>query len=881
MQIKKIAITLLISSVSIFYTQNLFSQEINLDEKLTVNFKSEKLKTVLEYIENESNVLFTYNNQKINDQQIVTIVARNKSLQTILEQLFNQLDIEFTTVEKQIVLKPEIDVPEKVETVETPQKQQYTISGFLKDNETGESLIGASVYVENQFSGTTTNEYGFYSLTLTEGNYNLIYTYIGYLQQKESVKLYKNQKIDKNLILNEISINLVVITEETGRDILDVNPLKNIKFDTEKFKRNKGITGEPDLMQTIRSISGVNFYGDGSVYFYTRGGNRDQNLIIIDEAPVYNPAHLLGFVPAIAPEAINDIRFYKNDFPIKYGNALSSITDIYLKEGNKQRFGFSAILNPVASTFSFEGPLKKDKHSYIVTLRKSNVNWLLSKFISGTGVNFYDFHTKFNFKINEKRRLYFSFYNSKDEILLSENIENEQSLSWTNTNFSLRMNKMYSEKLFSNVSLIASNYNYFLYTNLNKSSYWNSNIGNLSLKYDFSFYKKENVKHKFGANLNYYFFNPGNLENEYYTRIIKTGNAREFVLYFGNETKPSDKFLISTNIRTSIWNNVGEAVVYFYNYETLNLDTLQNEKGKFHSTLNIEPRFSLSYSISNNSLIKFSYDKTTQNLHQLSNSTSPFTTLDVWFPSGINLKSQKANQIVFSFLRKFDEIDFNMSFYYKKLKNQIEYDEHANMLLNPLIELQLKIGTIKSYGIEFWIAKQKGDFNFNFSYTYSRVQRFTYGINNNSTYSATYDKPHNLNFEIGYDNDSFWNITLNWTYSSGAKYSKPIGFYYFQNYTVPIYDTKNNARLPDYHRLDLNIGFDLNKNSEKLLKHKIVISIFNVYGRKNIMSINYNKIETENGSYYVPANYNIENQLLTTKIWLSGIITMITYSIKY
>jgi hypothetical protein len=618
------------------------------------------------------------------------------------------------------------------------------------------------------------------------------------------------------------------------------------------------------------------------VFFFTRGGNKDQNLILVDEAPIYHPSHLFGIVSAISPEAINDVTIYKNYFPVQYGGRLSSIVDISIKDGNMNNFGFYGSVTPITTGLNLEGPIIKEKSSFHLSLRTSHLNWINRIFLSNQEINFVDLHAKLNFKIGKKNRLYFSFFSGNDDIKDFEtNISSSYALKWQNFASTLRWNRLYSDKLFSNIMLFTSFFDYYFFTSVEKNQYWNSLIGNLTLKSDFTYYASTGNTIRFGASLNSNYFNPGNINDEVFSQTVKASGALQTSLYWGQDLKILNSLSINYGLRLLSWSNFGPTTIYKFNEFHLPVDTINYPEGTFNKFSNLEPRIELIYTFNKIHSLQFSYNHNVQYLHQLSNSISPFTTLDIWMPSGPNIQPQIMDQFVLGYLIKLSEFDLSIEGYHKQMNNQIEYVEGANMLLNPFIENELRFGKSTSYGLELGIKKIKGDLTGWLNYSYSKTTNNFNEINNGNAYSPYYDKPHRLNFFLSYQLGERWNLTTNWIYNSGTRYSKPTGFYYYNSYSIPVYTEKNNARLPDYHRLDLSVSFQLNSSNTAKYKHQITLSIINLYGRKNPISISFNKVQSENGEIMIPANYISENQLFPTKTYLLGTIPTISYQFKF
>ncbi len=864
--------------LSIIFHSEIISQEVDLSKKISVVAKNKPLKSVLDEISAKGNIYFSYSNQQINDIQNVTVVARKQSIKSIFSNLFSKLGIDFLIVEKQVILKPTVEKNE-IATEINPQK--YTISGYLKDSETNEVLIGATVQLDGKLLGTVSNAYGFYSLTLPAGNYLLKYSYIGYKSQTISIELLKDLKVSQKLPLDETDLDMVIITDRENVDILEINPLKRIFLQKAMISKTPNIGGEPSVVKTLNSIPGISQHGDGSVLFYVRGGNKDQNLIIVDEAPIYNPSHMLGFFSSVAPDAINSITVNKGNFPVQYGGRLSSFIDIRTKDGNMNNFSFYGNFSPFTASLSIEGPIVKEKSSYIATYRKSTLNWLFNQQPGDLQMDFYDFHVKFNFKLNRKNRLFFSFYSGSDFIESFKTGYNTFAMSWQNFASTIRWNHLYSERFFSNLTIYTSKYDYFLYSSIEDDQYWNSYIGNLSLKNDFTFYINPKNTLRFGFEFNSHFFNPGNQNDEFFEEVVSTSGALQAVLFIGNELKFSDKLSLNYSLRGLNWNNTGPAIIYYYNDHYQVKDSTHFPEGTFHSYFNVEPQIEMLYAFNKSSSFKLGYNHHIQYLNLLSSSVSPFTTLDVWIPAGPNIKPQKSDQYIIGFHKKASEFVFTAEAYYKKMYNQIDYANHANMLLNPLIEGELRFGNAYSYGLELFLNKQKGNFTGWLGYSYIRTFRKILDVNNNEAYPVAYDKPHYITLNLSYKSGVRWLFSMNWIYSSGIRFSSPTGFYYYHGYNVPIYSEKNNSRLPDYHRMDVSASFRLNKETRNKFKHHIIFSLYNLYGRENPISVNFTKIEADQGSFVIPSDIISEREIVPTAIHLFGIVPSLTYRFKF
>ncbi|MCK4662547.1 MAG: TonB-dependent receptor [Bacteroidales bacterium] len=860
-----------------------FSQQINLDKKISITVKDKPLDEVLNEISVLGQINFSYSNEQIHRENKITINATDKTIKEILDEIFSDININYIIVENQIILKPLKDKPGKQK-----DDKEYTINGYIKDINDGETLIGATIYIEGTTIGTITNAYGFYSITLPKGNYKIVYSFIGYENIIIPVELIKNQNISIELEFDNSVLNEVIIIASEQENIIEKNQMSEINITPKTLNNLPGFIGEPDLIKSLQSLPGIKLFGDGSTSFYVRGGNLDQNLILIDEAPIYNPAHLLGFFSVFVPDAIKEIKIYKGDIPANYGGKLSSLIDIKTKDGNLKKFSAYGNYGLITGLLSVEGPIIKDKSSFFISARKSHIRWLIQK-ASGenSDLYFYDFNFKTNFKINNNNRLFLSCYSGKDYFSVPSGNDDSFGISWGNTAGTLRWNHLFSEKLFSNTTLYLSKYDYFLFTSVKNNDYWNSYIANISLKTDFTYYINLQNTLKFGAKFSGHYFNPGNLyiadTISQYAPFVFNKQANENVLYCSNKQNINGKLSIRYGIRLLTWRNIGPTKVYIFDEKHNLKDTITPaEEEVFNTYFNIEPRLSIKYSVNNTSSFKASYGTTYQHLHLISNLISPFTSLEVWLPSGPNIKPQKAHQFVLGYFKKFPKknFDFTIESFYKKMFNQIDYKDHAKMLLNPLIEGELRFGKAYSYGIELILNKSIGRLNGWISYTYSRIFKKIDGVNNNNKYPAFYDRPHDLSLSLTYKTLRRWLFSANWVYTTGAAITTPTGFYYYQGRSVPIYTVKNNDRLPDYHRLDLSATIDLNKPQKKF-KHSLTFSLYNAYARQNPLSINFNKTINSNNEIKIPANFYTNPYLITSKISLIGIMPAIIYKFKF
>jgi hypothetical protein len=649
------------------------------------------------------------------------------------------------------------------------------------------------------------------------------------------------------------------------------------------------LLGEPDVIKSLQFVPGINLMGDGSTLFYVRGGNKDQNLILLDDAPIYTPSHMLGFFSTVVPDAIKDIKIFKGDMPAEYGGRLSSLIDIRTKDGNMNHWGFSGSFGIVSAKGTVEGPVIKGRSSLFLSGRRSYFGWFIKNFIPALDkIHFADLTGKFNFRINDKNRLYFSGYAGKD--YFSENpAESDLSgMNWQNLTGSIRWNHLFSDKLFANTTVYGSKYNYSLVTDISRNDVWNAHIANISMKTDFTWYRNPENTIKAGGLVSYHNFNPGNytfgteLQPVSYP-VVSRKYATETALYLSDSREILDWLSLRYGGRLNLWLNSGKATEYTFNSEHQVTDTTWYNPGEVYNWfINFEPRIGLSFRINAATSIRAGYSRSTQHIHLITNSISPFTTIEVWLPSGPNIKPQTADILTAGFFRKFIDpaFEFSVEAFYKWMHNQIDYTDHAQMLLNPLAESELRFGSAESAGMEILLKKEYGRLTGWFGYTFSRIIRDISEINNDKPYPATWDRPHDLSLFAAYDITKRINISANWIYMTGSGFSSPVSFYYYNGHSVPLYKDKNNDRLPDYHRLDLSVIFDLNKNDERF-DHNLVFSVWNLYNRKNPIAINFNKTKTSESEIVVPSNYNTAPQLYPTQLYLFGIVPSVTYNFKF
>lgn len=879
---KLLTILVVIAFPFVSFSQN----KIDINKKITVVAENKKLSEVLDIISRTGGYDISYSNEQIPVDKVITVRQINKSLHKVLTQVCNTSDLYYSLVENNIIIKSK-SVKEEESVSVKPQVTKYTISGYVKDSESGEVLIGTTVYDTVSLLGTTTNAYGFYSITLPEGKYNIKFSFMGYKSKKIELILNKNIWNSVDLDINNSVLQAVVVKSEDEAATLNLDPLGHAKIQPKSLQFAPSFSGDIDFIKSMQYFPGIKSHGDGSSLFYVRGGDKDQNLILLDEAPIYNPSHLFGFFSTFSMDAIKDIAIYKGDIPANYGGKLSSVIDIHTKDGSLTEHSFYGNMNLFTNSYTLEGPIWKEKASIILSYRRSHLNWLFKEDNPEQNIYFWDFNSKANIIINKNNRLYFTFYSGKDYFGDLSSGTGDFAVTWGNSAGTFRWNHIFNNKLFSNLTVYSSLYEYYLFTSLRDDIYWKSEIHNFSIKSDFTYYISPKNILKYGVLLNTHNIDPGNYyfgELEEYVEVpkIPIRKVNETTFYFSNQQSIAKRWKVNFGLRIPIWSNLGPTKIYSFDDDFNIIDTIKYESNKtFHSYSFLEPRITITYNANENNSCRFSYTRTGQYLNLLSNSISPFTSIEHWLPSGPNIKPQFSDQFILGYSHFFTNktFEFSADTYAKFLKNQIEFTDHPKLLLNPFIESELRIGESRSYGIELLLKKNTGKTSGWLSYTYSRALEKNPYIDEGSTFPAYQDRPHDFSIFFSHAFTRRFIFTANWLYYTGSAITTPTSYFYYQNYTVPVYATKNNDRLPDYHRLDVATTFILNKK-ERFYKHSLTLSLYNAYNQRNPVAINFNKTELDDDSIKIPADMYNSPKLYTTSLSLLGIIPSIKYSFK-
>ncbi len=735
------------------------------------------------------------------------------------------------------------------------QSGKATLSGYIKGAADGEALIGAGVFVEELKKGATSNVYGYYSLTLPQGKYTLKFIFLGYQTQVKTIDLQGNQVVNVDLAEEAKETKEVVITGEQTEIEANIKTTQMgvNKLDIKTINRIPPLLGEVDIIRAIQLLPGVTTVGEGASGFNVRGGSIDQNLILLDEAPVYNSSHLFGFFSVFNPDAVKDVRLIKGGIPAQYGGRISSLLDIRMKEGNSKRLELKGGIGLLSSRFSVEGPIIKDKASFILAGRRTyfDLAFPLSSDdqIKKTIAYFYDLTAKVNYKINEKNTVFLSGYFGRDKFGFGSAF----GFEWGNATTSLRWNHVFGPKLFSNITAFYSNYDYQLNIESNDDAFnWRSTIENLSVKPEFTWYLNDKNTITFGGQILHYDFLPGK------TTILSDGETRvnrlpdkfafENSLFVGNDQQISKRIGITYGLRFSNFMNVGAGTKLILADTTPGIKkrVIEKQRVETNKTLasfnNLEPRFSIKYELTENTSLKASYNRMAQYIHLLSN-TQASVPLDVWTPSSNNIRPQIGDQVAFGYFKNFtfkeQEFEFSAETFYKEMQNQIDYIDGADLLLNQTVEAELMNGFGRAYGLELYLKKRKGKFTGWISYTLSRSERKVAGINNREWYPTRFDKTHNLYLVGNYQINDRWNCGANFVYSSGVPGSFPNNRIEYQGFVIPhnADNLRNNFRLPAYHRLDISVTYEPKANENRKWKGSWIFGLYNVYSRRNPFGI--------------------------------------------
>ena len=753
------------------------------------------------------------------------------------------------------------------------QSARFTVSGTITDEYNGETLTGASITVkELPGTGVITNAYGFYSLTLNEGIYTLRISYLGYKTIETRLNLRNNQLSNFKLKEETRELGEVEITARRKNDNITSTEIGVERLQIKEINRIPVIFGEADILKTLQLTPGIKSVGDAGGGFFVRGGNSSQNLILLDEATVYNADHLLGFFSTFNSDAIKDIQMFKGTAPAEYGGRISSVLDVKMNDGNNQSHHVGGGIGLISSRLNLEGPIVKDRSSYLITGRRTYADLFLKlssdELINNNQLYFYDLNMKLNYRIDDRNRLFLSGYFGRDVFEFQKRF----GIDWGNITGTLRWNHLWGEKLFSNTSLIYSNYDYKVNILQDAGFSLKSVINNWNLKHEFQYYPDSRNTITFGVNSVYHTLIPGQLEttedSDFTPTRLQERYAVDNGIFISNIWKPNAQLNINYGLRFSAYHLFGPGDFYSYRDGEI-LDTTRYERGKIvKSYYNLEPRVNIAWVFDQRNSLKASFTRKTQNLHLVSNSTASLPT-DVWISSGNNVKPEIGDQVSLGYFANFreDEYQFSSEVYYRWMQNQIDLRNGADINANEHLEGELLFGIGRAYGLELLVRKKQGALTGWIGYTWSRTERQIDGINDGRWYPAKQDITHDLSVVAMYDLSKKWSLSASWVYNTGNAVTFPSGKYLINGNLQYYYTERNGYRMPAYHRLDLGATWQLRKT--KKFESSLNFSVYNAYGQKNAFSIDFEQDQDD------PSKIN------AVKTYLFTYVPSITYNFKF
>ncbi len=766
-------------------------------------------------------------------------------------------------------------------------QNNFTFSGYVLDSQTNELVIGASVIIDELNIGTITNSYGFFSITVKEGDYSVKTQNLGYKDDLQIISLNKNIILNIYLAEEVESLDEVIVMENTEDIDIELPVLSLNIISGKTIKQTPVVFGESDILKTIQLLPGVSSAGEGASGFNVRGGAADQNLILFDEAIIYNSSHLFGLFSVFNSDAIKEVKLYKGGIPSSYGGRLSSVLDVYQKDGNNQNFSMNGGIGAISSRLLVEGPIQKNQSSFLVASRGTYAHLFLKLTDIENIAYFYDLNTKSNFVIDNKNKIFLSGYFGRDLFKLDGTFMN----TYGNSTLNLRWNHLINEKTFSNTSLIFSDYYYGLQLDFVGFD-WNSGIKNLNFKFDLKNYYSNIFQFNYGLNVIYYDFNPGTIgpltpDSGFNFSRLNKKYAFENSTYFDVIHKINSQLSMRYGIRLNqflrlrqngLQQYANDDPLYYdndlkiYDPATPLAGNFDNNSSVFKTYNNIEPRINISYSFNNQS-IKASYNRLNQYLHLISNTSSP-TPLDIWVPSGPYIKPQKLDQYALGYYKRIKNIKIETEIFFKKIKNRLDYIDGADLVANDNIETVILPGKSRAYGFEILLKKSEGRHKFMVAYTLSKSEQKTPGrnsledgINFSNWYNTPYDKPHDFSINSEYILSKKLKIVGNFIYQTGQPTNYPNSQYTYMNLNVPNYGKRNSQRLPNYHRMDINLTLTPDKKNKKI-ESSWVFGIYNLYDRDNASSIIFRR-----------NNETLKNEAVQISIF--GIVPSVTYNFKF
>lgn len=764
-------------------------------------------------------------------------------------------------------------------------QERVTINGYIRDKANGEELIGVTVYISQAKAGTTSNSYGFYSLTVPPGNYQVQFSYVGFGTITMEIDLREDMTRNIELEAEATYIQEVVVEDERiDANVVDVQMSRN-SIDMNQVRKLPALFGEIDIIKNIQMLPGVITAGEGTSSFFVRGGSADQNLILIDEAPIYDPSHLFGLFSVFNADVIKESEIYKGGIPARFGGRLSSILEVRTKDGNNKEFHGAGGIGTLASRIMLEGPIKKEKSSYIVSARRSYADLFLRAANEDNLVYFFDVNAKVNWRHSNNNRFFAAVYAGRDDFSFSD----DAGFSWGNATATFRWNHLFNDRLFSNTSLIASNFDYTLEIfDPTQGLKWTSNLQEVSLKNDLSYFLDLNNELSFGYHITGRRFSPGKIEpnapGSIFTGVeLQKLYAIDQALYVSNQQRLGERLTLDYGVRLSVFQQVGNTDIYQYENPRDNVDIVHTDTLHFgaweniKTYVNLEPRAGLRYILKPGQSLKASYNRMVQNTHLIASGTVPVP-FNTWNPSGYYLKPQVADQFAAGYFRNFrdNSYEFSVEAYYKSMRNVTDFADNAQLFFNEDLSTEFRQGKSSSYGIELMLNKTKGRLTGMAAYTWSKTVREIEGVNLGNEFFSNYDRRHVFNVSATYELNQRWTFGASFNYGTGRPITLPAGKYEFGNYNPDVITERNGYRLTDYNRLDFSATLKSRPRPDRKWTGEWVFSIFNVYNQQNPFTV-YTRTKEDDDGNVIGDGTEKEARL----VYLFPVLPSVTYNFKF
>ncbi|WP_316822175.1 TonB-dependent receptor [Pedobacter gandavensis] len=819
---------LFIAGTSIAFAQH----KTILDHQVSIRRPADSLIKVLHLLEEKTKCSFAFDPDLLRNKRTAPLNFLQTPLSEVLSQLLFGTHLGFKLVGNDIVISP-------------LKEKKWTISGHVRDQASGEELIGATVYIPEIGQGVNTNQYGFYSLFITEGIHKLMVSNTGFQTREENIRLDQDLSLNLELTLKTNRLEEVEIQSNpvTPNPIL----LNELNLGPSQLNSSVYYAGETDVVKKLQMQNGIKSLSEGSSGMFIRGGNSDQNLILLDEAIVYNPSHLYGLVSVFNPDVVNNVQVYKDYIPANFGGRLSAVVVNRMTEGNNKEYHLTGGLNFLAARIAAEGPIVKDKGSFIFAFRRSLLDVFRSNFkLFNPNSVYYDINAKANYKLNQNNTIFYSIYAGKDRLLS----ENAYTNNWGNLTSTFRWNHIFNSTIFQNVSLIYSNYNNVLDLNadtLSQKTQWQTQVKDITIKADYTYYLNPQNQIKFGGSGIYHMFNPGQVKQSPNDEFnIPEDRSLEGALYYSQNLNLSSDFELDYGLRLSLFKN---------NEVRNNVFDSQGNRIKTKEVklfVNPEPRINLSYLPTADQRYFFSYNRNYQYLQLIQNSTLAFSSLEPWIPASKTIKPQHSDYFSLGYRYIPGPWIWSANAYYKFMDHQLELIDHAQIIKNPEVRKQLKSGTARAYGLELELTKKEGQFSGTIAYSYSRVFRKIAELNFGKEFVANYDIPHELKITAKYDLNKRLSFQGFFIYSTGRPLTLPVGYYQHDGLNVPIFEDRNTSRFPVFHRMDVSAQYQFRTKmpGQRFLSSVLSVGIYNLYNRKNPLyyHLNSSSFETKKSS---------------------------------